>query len=47
VVEALVNKKTVMNYPCNEVQGTVRKMWEEVEAVLSVPPLEGKDKGGG
>ncbi len=34
VVEALVNRKTVMDHPCNEVQGIVQKMWEEVESVL-------------
>jgi len=36
VVEALVNKKTVMDYPCNEVQEIVHRMWEEVEAILKV-----------
>lgn len=49
VVGALVNKKTVMDYPCNEVQGIVLKMWEEVEAILSIPPSplkgEGQSKG--
>jgi MinD superfamily P-loop ATPase len=34
VVEALVNRKSVMNYPCNEVQGIVQRMWDQVEAVL-------------
>jgi MinD superfamily P-loop ATPase len=34
VVEALVNRKTVMEYPCNEIQGIVQRMWEEVESVL-------------
>ena len=34
VVEALVQRKTVMNYPCNEVQGIVHGMWEEVEKTL-------------
>jgi MinD superfamily P-loop ATPase len=34
VVEALVNRKTVMEYPCNEIQGIVRRMWEQVEGVL-------------
>jgi len=34
VVEALVNRKTVMDYPCNEVQEIVRRMWKEVESVL-------------
>jgi MinD superfamily P-loop ATPase len=49
VVDALVNIKTVMNYPCNEVQGIVHRMWEEVETILSAPslPAQGKDKGGG
>jgi MinD superfamily P-loop ATPase len=35
VVEALVNTRTVMDYPCNEVQGIIQRMWEEVESVLS------------
>jgi MinD superfamily P-loop ATPase len=34
VVEALVNRKTVMEYPCNEIQGIVRQMWEKIEAIL-------------
>jgi MinD superfamily P-loop ATPase len=35
VVEALVNRKTVMDYPCNEIQGIVQRMWEELESVLT------------
>jgi MinD superfamily P-loop ATPase len=34
VVEALVNRKTIMDYPCNGAQGIVQRMWEEVEKVL-------------
>lgn len=34
VVEALVRRKSVMDYPCNEVQGIVQRMWDQVEAVL-------------
>jgi MinD superfamily P-loop ATPase len=34
VVEALVQRKTVMDYPCNEVQGIVQRMWEEVLTIL-------------
>jgi MinD superfamily P-loop ATPase len=34
VIEALVKKKTVMDYPCNEVQGIIQRMWEKVEAIL-------------
>jgi MinD superfamily P-loop ATPase len=34
VVEALVNRKSVMDYPCNEVQGIVHRMWDQVEAIL-------------
>jgi len=34
VVEALVQKKTIMDYPCNEVQGIVHQMWEEVKTFL-------------
>ena len=33
VVEALVNRKTVMEYPCNEIQGIIRQMWEKIEAI--------------
>ena len=36
VIYALVNKKTVMDYPCNEVQGIIRKMWEEIEMNLGL-----------
>jgi MinD superfamily P-loop ATPase len=32
VIEALVNRKTVMEYPCNGVEGIVQRMWEEIEA---------------
>ncbi len=38
VVEALVNRKTVMDYPCNEVQGIVLNMWEEVKKALFSSP---------
>jgi MinD superfamily P-loop ATPase len=37
VVEALVNRKTVMDYPCNQIQIVVLKMWDEVETILSTP----------
>ena len=36
VVEALVNRKTVMEYPCNEVQGIVRQMWEKLKTLLNI-----------
>ncbi len=36
VVEALVNRKTVMDYPCNGVQDIVLNMWREVEAILNL-----------
>ena len=36
VVEALVNRKTVIEYPCNEIQGIVHQMWEEVETFLKL-----------
>jgi MinD superfamily P-loop ATPase len=42
VVEALVKKKTVMDYPCNEVQGIVQQMWKEVENTLFPSPLDGE-----
>ena len=38
VVEALVNRKTIMDYPCNGVQGIVYQMWKELSAVLLTPP---------
>jgi MinD superfamily P-loop ATPase len=34
VVEALVQRKTIMDYPCNEVQSILHKMWEQVESLL-------------
>jgi len=36
VVEALVNRKTVMDYPCNGVQEIVHRVWEEVKSILKV-----------
>jgi len=39
VVEALVNRKTVMDYPCNEVQDIVLRMWKEVERILTPTSL--------
>ena len=45
VVEALVNRKTVMDYPCNEVHGIVLNMWEEVENTLFPFPLDGERLG--
>ncbi len=38
VIEALVLRKTIMDYPCDEVQGIVLKMWEEVEKALFPSP---------
>jgi MinD superfamily P-loop ATPase len=34
VVEALVNRKTVIEYPCNGVEGITHRMWEQVERTL-------------
>ena len=34
VVEALVNRKTVMEYPCNGVETIIQQMWEQIETVL-------------
>jgi len=45
VIEALVNMKTVMEYPCNEVQGIVHRMWGEVENTLFPSPLDGERLG--
>jgi MinD superfamily P-loop ATPase len=36
VVEALVNRKTLMDYPCHEVQEIVRQIWEAVESRLKL-----------
>jgi MinD superfamily P-loop ATPase len=36
VVEALVNRKTVMDYPCNRVQEIIHRMWEEIKTILKV-----------
>jgi MinD superfamily P-loop ATPase len=49
IVEALVRRKTLIEYPCNGVQGIVHRMWEEVEAILSILPfpLEGEGQGKG
>ncbi len=34
IVEALVNRKTVMEYPCNEVHEIIKQMWKKVESFL-------------
>jgi len=34
VIDALVHQKTVMDHPCNEVQGIVQQMWEQIGAIL-------------
>ena len=43
VVEALVNRKTVMDYPCNEVQEIVLNMWREAEAILNLERTQPTD----
>ncbi len=40
VVEALVNRKTIMDYPCNGVQGIVLNMWKDLEKTLFPSPLD-------
>jgi MinD superfamily P-loop ATPase len=45
VVEALVNRKTVMDYPCNDVQEIVLNMWREVEAILNLERTQPADTG--
>jgi MinD superfamily P-loop ATPase len=40
VVEALVERKTVMDYPCNGVQGIVLNMWKDLEKTLFPSPLD-------
>lgn len=40
VVEALVNKKTIMDYPCNGVQDIVLSMWKDLENTLFPVPLD-------
>lgn len=34
VIEALVNKRTVVDYPCNQVGNIVFKMWNKIETLL-------------
>jgi len=36
LIEALINMKTIMDYPCNEVQSRVQHMWEEVKTHLGI-----------
>jgi MinD superfamily P-loop ATPase len=43
VVEALVNRKTVMDYPCNNVQEIVLNMWREAEAILNLERTQPTD----
>ena len=43
VVEALVNRKTVMDYPCNDVQEIVLNMWREAEAILNLERTQPTD----
>jgi MinD superfamily P-loop ATPase len=45
VVEALVNRKTVMDYPCNDVQEIVLNMWREAEAMLNLERTQPTDTG--
>jgi MinD superfamily P-loop ATPase len=40
VVEALVNRKTIMDYPCNGVQDIVLNMWKDLEKTLFSSPLD-------
>ncbi len=40
VVEALVNRKTIMDYPCNGVQDIVLNMWKDLENTLFPAPLD-------
>ena len=35
VIEALVNRNTMMDYPCNEVQRIIQRMWEQMETILT------------
>jgi MinD superfamily P-loop ATPase len=35
VIEALVNRKTVMDYPCDGVERVIQRMWEQVESLLT------------
>jgi MinD superfamily P-loop ATPase len=48
VVEALVQRKTLMDYHCNEVQGIVLQMWGKIETILFAPSsnLAEKSEGG-
>jgi MinD superfamily P-loop ATPase len=47
VVEALVQRRTIMDYPCNEVQGIVLQMWGKIETILSTPFSNLAEKGEG
>ena len=40
VVEALVNRKTIVDYPCNGVQDIVLNMWKDLEKTLFPSPLD-------
>ncbi len=43
VVEALVNRKTVMEYPCNGVERIVEEMWKQVETALNLNRTRGPE----
>jgi MinD superfamily P-loop ATPase len=47
VVEALVQRRTIMDYPCNEVQGIVLQMWGKIETILFTPFSNLAEKGEG
>jgi hypothetical protein len=36
----LVNRKTIMDYPCNGVQDIVLNMWKDLENALFPAPLD-------
>ncbi len=41
VVEALVNRKTVMEYPCNGVERIIEEMWKQVATALNLNRTRG------
>ncbi|MBW2038191.1 MAG: ATP-binding protein [Deltaproteobacteria bacterium] len=47
VVKAMVEKKTVMEYPCPAIQDAIRDTWRRVEEVLNEKRTPHDPKGGG
>jgi MinD superfamily P-loop ATPase len=43
VVEALVNRRTVIEYPCNGVEAIIQQMWRQVETALNLKRTRATD----